>query len=210
MTLISKREGQYLYWTLLGKTAWETALILDTTENTAAKMIQSATRKLGAANKYAAALKAFRLGLLPDVGENSSAIEADNAEETLDVNTWRHIELTLSQLNSLSFSEVHSWSTELKESHEGGQDGCISGVTIWATFFVGTPVGIQWQWGASRGIVYAIDLLEIGTNFSIEFPLNGAPYQTQQLALATLVAGIPWQESVMKVIAEHPNIPWQT
>src|SRR5712691_9001225 len=61
---LTDREREYLRWTLRGETAWETAAILGTSPHTAAKMLRSATSKLGANNKCAAAFKAFRLGLI--------------------------------------------------------------------------------------------------------------------------------------------------
>ena len=206
MTVITKREGEYLYWTLQGKTAWEAGLILSTSEQTAFKMIRSATLKLGAPNKYAAALKAFRLGLLSEASESSQSNNLGVAN-ALDVCTWRGLELTSEQLGALKFSELHSWSTEFKTISEGAQEKYMTGVTIWGTFFVGRPVGLQWKWGARDGIIFAQDLLAVEANFTLEFSAENNRYTRQNfpLVLAGVVSILPWQEAVMKVVAEHPQ-----
>lgn len=61
---LTVRELDALRWTLEGKTAEEVGQILAIGTRTANKHIQSATLKLDAVNKHAAALKAMRLGLV--------------------------------------------------------------------------------------------------------------------------------------------------
>lgn len=59
---LTPRELEALKWTLEGKTAWEVGHIMKISERTAALHANSATHKLGTANKHHAALKALRLG----------------------------------------------------------------------------------------------------------------------------------------------------
>ena len=211
MTLITRREGEYLYWALHGKTAWETGVILSTTESTASKMIQSATRKLEAPNKFAAALKALKLGLIPECTLDGSGEKLGRAE-SLDVCTWRALELTPGQIATLSFTHLHTWSTGIGKIHDTDDEGYIMGVTIWATIFAEQPVGIQWRWGAHKGVLFILDMLKVEANFSAELSIHGSPppRQDRQLMLASLVGQLRWQEAVRKVVAEHPQIPWQS
>jgi DNA-binding CsgD family transcriptional regulator len=61
---LSRREFQCLAWATEGKTSWEASGILGISERTVNYYLQSATRKLGCANKQQAIVKALRLGLL--------------------------------------------------------------------------------------------------------------------------------------------------
>lgn len=61
---LTPRELECLRWTFTGKTAWEVAHILGISEATAARHLNSATRKLDCVNKHQAVLKALRLGLI--------------------------------------------------------------------------------------------------------------------------------------------------
>ena len=61
---LTARELETLRWTMEGKTAWETGRILGISEETVARHVQNATRKLDAVNKHQAVVKALRLGLL--------------------------------------------------------------------------------------------------------------------------------------------------
>jgi DNA-binding CsgD family transcriptional regulator len=58
------RELEALRWTMEGKTAWEVGRILGISEQTVARHLHNATRKLDAVNKHQAVIKALRLGLL--------------------------------------------------------------------------------------------------------------------------------------------------
>ena len=58
------RELETLRWTMEGKTAWEVGRILGISEQTVARHLHNATRKLDAVNKHQAVIKALRLGLL--------------------------------------------------------------------------------------------------------------------------------------------------
>lgn len=64
MPNLTPRELESMRWTMAGKTAWELGQILGISEQTAARHINNATRKLGCVNKVQAVLKAVRLGLI--------------------------------------------------------------------------------------------------------------------------------------------------
>jgi DNA-binding CsgD family transcriptional regulator len=61
---LTARELEALRWTMDGKTAWEVGAILKISEQTAARHLSNATRKLGCVNKVQAVVKALRLGLM--------------------------------------------------------------------------------------------------------------------------------------------------
>jgi DNA-binding CsgD family transcriptional regulator len=61
---LSARELDCLHWAALGKTSWETALILGLSEHTINFHVKNACAKLGADNRRAAVVMAIRLGLL--------------------------------------------------------------------------------------------------------------------------------------------------
>ena len=61
---LSRRELEALKWTMEGKTAWEVGGILGISEQTAARHLHHATRKLDCVNKHHAVVKALRLGLI--------------------------------------------------------------------------------------------------------------------------------------------------
>jgi len=61
---LTARELECLRWTMEGKTAWEVGRILGTSEQTAARHLHHATKKLGCANKHHAVLMGLRLGLI--------------------------------------------------------------------------------------------------------------------------------------------------
>jgi PAS domain S-box-containing protein len=62
--LLSDRELECLLWVSMGKTAWETASILDRSQRTVEYHLKNTIRKLGATNKIHACALAIRLGLL--------------------------------------------------------------------------------------------------------------------------------------------------
>ncbi|OZI27301.1 MULTISPECIES: helix-turn-helix domain-containing protein [Bordetella] len=62
---LSDRERDCLYWSALGKTSWETGVILGVTERTVNFHIGNACSKLGVYNRRAAITQALRQGLLP-------------------------------------------------------------------------------------------------------------------------------------------------
>jgi DNA-binding CsgD family transcriptional regulator len=61
---LTPRELECLQWTMQGKTAWEVGKILGISEQTAARHLNNATRKLDCTSKHQAVLKALRLGLI--------------------------------------------------------------------------------------------------------------------------------------------------
>lgn len=61
---LAKRERQVLFWAAHGKTAWETAKILDLAEGSVVFYTARACRKLGAKNKIQAVATAVSLGML--------------------------------------------------------------------------------------------------------------------------------------------------
>ena len=64
MISLSSRELESLRWTMEGKTAWEIGGILGISEQTAARHLHHAARKLDCVNKHQAVVKALRLGLI--------------------------------------------------------------------------------------------------------------------------------------------------
>lgn len=61
---LTPRELEALRWTMEGKTAWETGVILGISERTAVLHINNAMHKLDCASKHQAVLKALRMGLI--------------------------------------------------------------------------------------------------------------------------------------------------
>jgi len=61
---LSERELECLRWLSLGKTAWETAQIMERSQRTVEFHLSNATRKLSASNKIHAAVIAVRQGLI--------------------------------------------------------------------------------------------------------------------------------------------------
>lgn len=63
-SVLSGRERECLLWVSIGKTAWETSIILDLSSRTVEFHLANAVRKLSAANKVHAAAIAIRSGIL--------------------------------------------------------------------------------------------------------------------------------------------------
>jgi DNA-binding CsgD family transcriptional regulator len=63
-TVLTPREKECLKWTAEGKTAWEIGQILNMTERTAVFHVNNVVRKLGAANKTQAVVRAIALKLI--------------------------------------------------------------------------------------------------------------------------------------------------
>jgi PAS domain S-box-containing protein len=61
---LSFRERECLFWTGLGKTAWETSVILDRSRRTVEFHLANAVKKLRAANKHHAVMIALDNGML--------------------------------------------------------------------------------------------------------------------------------------------------
>lgn len=61
---LSVREIEVLKWTMAGKTAWETGMILNISERTVGVHAGNAIRKLGVVSKHQAVLKALDLKLI--------------------------------------------------------------------------------------------------------------------------------------------------
>jgi DNA-binding CsgD family transcriptional regulator len=61
---LTPREMEVLRWTMDGKTAWETAVLLNIAERTTVQHLQNAMKKLHCNSKHQAVLKALRLGLI--------------------------------------------------------------------------------------------------------------------------------------------------
>jgi DNA-binding CsgD family transcriptional regulator len=61
---LTPRELDVLRWTMDGKTAWETGVLLSISERTAVQHLQNAMKKLQCNSKHQAVLKALRLGLI--------------------------------------------------------------------------------------------------------------------------------------------------
>ena len=62
--LLTARESEVLRWVANGKAAWEIAEILDIAKRTVDEHVQTAVRKLGAANRPHAVAIALRDGLI--------------------------------------------------------------------------------------------------------------------------------------------------
>ncbi len=63
-TTLSEREKDCLRWVAEGKSSWEIGKILNVSENTVNFHMKNASRKLGAANRMHAVVKAIRLNLI--------------------------------------------------------------------------------------------------------------------------------------------------
>ena len=63
-TKLSERERDCLHWASLGKTSWETGLILGLSPHTINFHIRNACLKLEVSNRRAAVVLALRQGLL--------------------------------------------------------------------------------------------------------------------------------------------------
>lgn len=61
---LTAREGECLFWACEGKTTWEISKILDISKRTVIFHLNSATKKLGAANRQHAVAKAIICGLV--------------------------------------------------------------------------------------------------------------------------------------------------
>ena len=61
---LTPRELEVLRWTMDGKTAWETGVLLNISERTAVQHLQNSMKKLQCNSKHQAVLKALRLGLI--------------------------------------------------------------------------------------------------------------------------------------------------
>ncbi|MEP6739445.1 MAG: autoinducer binding domain-containing protein [Caldimonas sp.] len=61
---LTPREIDALRWTMKGKTAWEVGVLMAISEETAAKHLKAATRKLNCVNKLQAVLEALRLEII--------------------------------------------------------------------------------------------------------------------------------------------------
>jgi LuxR family quorum sensing-dependent transcriptional regulator len=62
--LLTSRESEVLKWVANGKAAWEIAEILEIAKRTVDEHVQTAVRKLGAANRPHAVAIALRDGLI--------------------------------------------------------------------------------------------------------------------------------------------------
>ncbi len=76
-TPLSGREQQCLKWVSLGKTSWETAVILGLSERTINFHLLNACRKLNVYGRQAAVVKALRLGLMHCAHNQSSETVCD-------------------------------------------------------------------------------------------------------------------------------------
>lgn len=61
---LSPRQREVLKWTALGKTSWETSVIMRCTEATVNYHLKQVFRKLDVSNKTHAVSRAFVLGLI--------------------------------------------------------------------------------------------------------------------------------------------------
>lgn len=66
---LTARELACLHWTSIGKTSWETGVILGITERTVNFHIQNACRKLGVHGRQAAITIALNAGLVSGISE---------------------------------------------------------------------------------------------------------------------------------------------
>ena len=61
---LTQRELESLRWTMEGKTAWELGRILGISEQTAARHLNNAMKKLDCVSKHQAVVRALRVGLI--------------------------------------------------------------------------------------------------------------------------------------------------
>ncbi|MYN14841.1 LuxR family transcriptional regulator [Pusillimonas sp. TS35] len=66
---LTTRELSCLQWASVGKTSWETGVILGVTERTVNFHIQNACRKLGVHGRQAAITIVLNAGLVPGISE---------------------------------------------------------------------------------------------------------------------------------------------
>ncbi|MGJ4907508.1 response regulator transcription factor [Bradyrhizobium oligotrophicum] len=71
---LSDREKACLSWAASGKSSWEVGRILSISESTVVFHIKNAMRKLGAANRTLAAVKAIELGLIQPAIERQRSV----------------------------------------------------------------------------------------------------------------------------------------
>lgn len=216
MVELSQRECEYLSWALKGKTAWETAVILGTSESTAHKMLQSATKKLGAPNKSIAARMALELGLIHMDGtwmeERARARIAaamdmppsnwcghDSRTPEHDPCTWSSVTVTEEEARCIEFDHVAT--LEAKVPAAGIIENSRCGYTVWASRVMAGLAMMRWDWVAmASGVVLAVDPLCIHSNM---FVLSGrsefSHESKQKLLLACMVGQLDWQRKVAEL-----------
>lgn len=187
---LTVREIEYLRWTYKGKTAWETAAILGTSESTAAKMIRSATAKLGALNKTLAAIKAHEMGLFGPEDNSEQAGKRDDAG-------IRALALATDEILGIDFTDLRTTVLPLPDKpHVGPITGY--GESRLTTAARDVPVFIGWHWVENRGIVVMEDPLSIRSNLRI----TGSGQHQDNLVLHLLghVHKFDWQRYVLEVL----------
>jgi DNA-binding CsgD family transcriptional regulator len=207
--VITERESQYLLWALRGKTAWETAAILGTSENTAAKMLRSATAKLGVANKRMAAIKALQLGLLPDVGgefADLTTAQTANKDRPLkdmsrngeSVSEWPFVNLPFALLRALAFRPTSLCMRSEPHCDKGSvQLVSVAGVALWSAQSDLGRIGLQWSWTViDGGVVVIDDPLAIVTNAVLSDGPFAQSSPRPQALIATMVSRLPWHQWV--------------
>jgi len=71
--LLSDREKECLGWAAVGKSSWDISVILSISENTVNFHVKNAMKKLGAARRTLAIVKAINLGLIdPPLARDAS------------------------------------------------------------------------------------------------------------------------------------------
>jgi len=207
---LTPREREYLRWTLRGKTAWETGVILGTSKHTAAKMLRSATSKLGANNKCAAAFKAFQLGLISyeDDDERTPSQSAQTGRRPQhasvpDVDSWPCVWLSLEDISELTLQ--HDDTSQLPMPVDAGIGAATTyGCTTWSAQTRSGRVGIQWNWVETDGIVVMENPMALVSNAAMRLRCQVPTFESSlMLHLLSTINQLPWQEDVLKVLSRN-------
>lgn len=213
-----------MLWTLRGKSAWETAVILGISEHTVVKILRSATGKLDAPNKQSAALKAMMLGLLDEAEQLTPRSESpgrpakahgaspgpDTAASTTtdprcDLQAWPAVEVAPGTLAQLAFTHLATDCIETSQSSAVHAPAAISpalstrGRTTWTADLRGATVLVQWHWVIEQsGIVLIENPLAVTTNafMSCDARVAQPPERPLLLECMRVIHLLGWHEVV--------------
>lgn len=200
-----------MLWTLRGKTAWETGVILGIAESTVVKIARSASLKLGAPNKRCAALKAMKLGLLDEaevpaecVAAAALGVDTGTGHPACDPQCWSRVGVQPGVLASLTFTHLATDCVEKDVAQPPARaDGIaqtfsLRGRTTWQSNLSDAHLYLQWVWVIDEGGVMLIENpLNIATN--IDMPAVGEQGQNPRAVLLeclSVIHRLDWHELV--------------
>ncbi|MEJ6003692.1 helix-turn-helix transcriptional regulator [Paucibacter soli] len=194
---LTKREREYLLWALRGKTAKETAKLLGASPNTASKMLRAAVVKMDAPNKFVAAMKASRLGMLEIVSIDSQA-DAARASASghpgvlpVDPTTWPAVLIPLESVESLQFEHVETQIFDSDSLSNTASPPPLVGYSFWSVDTPSGYIGLCWFWTViSFGVTALWDPMSIHSNLVATSSGLGS---SNRHVLASLVSRLPWQ-----------------